>query len=30
MEYFPLSIEQCKVIKLAVEVAPREFRINEE
>ena len=28
--YFPLSIEQCKVIKLAVEGAPREFRINEE
>jgi hypothetical protein len=28
--YFPLSIEQCDVTKLAVEGAPREFRINEE
>jgi len=28
--YFPLSPEQCDVTKLAVEGAPREFRINEE
>src|SRR4030042_2686803 len=28
--YFSLSIEQCEVIKLAVEEAPREFRINDE
>src|SRR4030066_146704 len=28
--YFSLSIEQCEVIKLTVEGAPREFRINEE
>src|SRR4030043_33840 len=28
--YFSLSIEQCEVIKLAVEGAPREFRIHEE
>src|SRR4030066_1093069 len=28
--YFSLSIEQCEVTKLAVEGAPREFRINEE
>ncbi len=28
--YFPLSIKQCEVTKLAVEGAPREFRINEE
>src|SRR4030042_6417719 len=28
--YFSLSIEQCEVIKLTVEGAPREIRINEE
>jgi hypothetical protein len=28
--YFPLSIEQCDVTKLAVEGVPREFRINAE
>jgi hypothetical protein len=28
--YFSLSIEQCEITKLAVEGAPREFRINEE
>src|SRR4030042_6182136 len=28
--YFSLSIEQCEDIKLTVEGAPREFRINEE
>jgi hypothetical protein len=27
--YSSLSIEQCEVIKLAVEGAPQEFRINE-